>query len=277
MRAAAVTCALVACVGAAGADERGYELRNADGVKRPAPLVVLLHCYGCPTTVLGRALGIDAVAKRHGFVVAVPAGRTDAHGHPFWNATPACCDFDGKKPDDVGYVRRVIDELVKKGLADPKRVYLVGVSNGGFLAHRLACELAPKIAAVVSIAGAGPEPALCKPKEPVAVLAIHGDADEIVPLEGGGIGGNLPQRALVPSTRATLSQWARLDGCDGEAMTEAPIDLDARATGAETRVDRWHCPAAAVELWTIHGGGHVPEFNAETGERIWHWLAAQHK
>jgi polyhydroxybutyrate depolymerase len=202
MRGAAVVVLAAAMATTAQAGERGYELRHADA-KRPAPLVVILHCYGCPPSYLPQHLGVDAAAKRYGFVVAVPAGLSDSRGQPFWNATPACCDFDGKKPDDAGYVMRVIDELVQRGTADPKRVYLVGFSNGGFLAYRLACEQAAKIAAIVSIGGAAPE--TCNPSAPVSVLEVHGQRDEIVPPDGGKLGGGFPQRAAFPSARATVA------------------------------------------------------------------------
>lgn len=259
--ALAVAMALLATTaGAAGADERGYDLRNQEA-RRPAPLLVMLHCYGCPPRFLPAQLGIDAVAKRHGALVAVPAGLTDSQGAPFWNATPACCDFEGARPDDVAYVARVIDDAVKKHGADPRRVYLVGFSNGGFLAYRLACELAPKIAAIVSIGGAGPEPGSCKPSGPVAVLEIHGEADEVVPVAGGPLapGLRMPRHPLVPPASATLAGWARVDGCD------------ARGAG------RWHCTRAAVEQWTFPGIGHVASFAPDAGERIWQWLAAQRK
>src|SRR4051812_31747351 len=182
----AVGVALVAATAAtAAADERGYQLLNAEA-KKPAPLIVSLHCYSCPADYVPEKLGLAALAKQHGFVVAIPAGRVDHEGAPFWNATDACCDFDGKKPDDVAYVVRVIDELVKKGVADAKRVYLVGYSNGAFLAYRVACDHADKIAAIASIAGAAPT--TCKPSAPVAVLDVHADRDSVVPAAGGTLG-----------------------------------------------------------------------------------------
>ncbi len=250
----AVAIALTATV--AAADERGYQLLNTN-VSKPAPLVVALHCYGCSPMQLTHQLGLDALAKRHGFVVAVPAGLTDRTGTTFWNATDACCDFYGQKPDDVGYVMRVIDELVKKGIADKRRVYLVGFSNGGFLAHRLACDHADKIAAIVSIGGGAP--ATCKPSSPVAVLDIHGEADSVVPAAGGTLGNGLPQRATFPSARTALETWARVDGC-------------ARADAAGHR----RCAHGAVDLWMLPGG-HWPQMDVGFDERLWEWLAAQHK
>ncbi len=257
----AVVVALVAA--AAAADERGFavdgravQLIDA-GAKKPAPLVVALHCYGCAPEHLPDKLGLAALARQHGFVVAVPAGMKDHEGSPFWNATEACCDFDRKKPDDVGYVVHVIDELVRRGVADGKRVYLVGFSSGGFLAWRIACDHADKIAAIASIGGGAPT--TCKPSAAVAVLEVHGSADTTVPVAGGKLGDGLPQLAIVPSARAALDAFARVDGC-------APPD------GAGRR----RCTRAAAELWMLPGG-HWPTVDAGFGGRLWSWLAAQHK
>jgi polyhydroxybutyrate depolymerase len=247
---AAVSVALAAAV--AAADERGYQLVNgaaASGVtKKPAPLVVVLHCLGCAPTWLPEQWRIEALAKKYGFVAAIPSGMRDHEGTLFWNATPACCDFDGKNPDDVGYLIGIIDELVKKGVADPKRIYLAGFSNGGFMAYRLACEHGDKIAAIVSVGGAAPE--TCKPAVPVSVLDVHGTADKRVPLDGW------PPR--VPPARETLAKFAAVDKC---------------TTGGK---DVWRCPHNAVELW-VREGAHVPVFGDDFGERLWQWLAAQHK
>jgi polyhydroxybutyrate depolymerase len=241
---------------AAHADDRGYELHNKEA-KTPAPLIVALQCYGCPPAHVPKVLGLDDLAKRHNALLAIPTALTDGRGNPFWNATPACCDFDGQKPDDVAYVARVIDDAVKKHGADPKQVYLVGISNGGFLAHRVACELSPKIAAIVSIGGAAPT--TCKPSSPVAVLEVHGEHDNVVPVAGGKIGAGLPQQATIPSAREALEVWARVDGC-----------------GVADANGRRRCKRGAADLWMLPGG-HLPELGDDFAEHLWQWLASHRK
>jgi polyhydroxybutyrate depolymerase len=283
MRVAALAVALTAAVASPGAGgvarggERGYDTFVPPGLTRPAPAIVVLHCYGCTAKWTADQLGLEALARRHGIVLALPSGHVDARRQPFWNATPACCDFDHTRPDDVGYIEQVIADLVRHKGVDAKRVYLIGVSNGGFLAHRLACDDAAQIAAIVSIGGGGVAPAACKPKAPVAVLEVHGDGDRIVPLDGGPLGGGLPQQAVIPAAKVTLSAWARRDHCAPAPAVAAPIDVDAQRPGAETHVDRWRCPRAAVELWTVRGGGHVPQLAPGAAEAVWQFLAAQHR
>ena len=215
------------------------------------PLVVALHCYGCAATELPDLLGLTALANAHRFVVAAPeSGHVDSRGASYWNATEACCDFEGKRPDDVGAIVRLIDDEVKHHGVDPKRVYLVGFSNGAFLAQRVACEHADKIAAIVAIGGAGPT--RCAPSSPVAVLEVHGRSDDVVPIDGPALGAGLPRRAGYPPVKETLATWARVDRC---------------AVGA---------PGCAVQQW-LFDGGHMPRLPRDFGERMWTWLTAQHK
>jgi polyhydroxybutyrate depolymerase len=215
------------------------------------PLVVALHCYSCPASHLPDTLALDALAEKHHFALAAPAsGHTDHNGNSFWNATPACCDFEGKGYDDVGAVVKLIDERVKKGEVDPKRVYLVGFSNGAFLAWQIACTHADKIAAIVVIGGAAPMS--CTPSSPVAVLEVHGRDDTTVPVSGRKLGGGLPQRASFPSAKEALAVWGRVDHC----TVGAP----------DCRVQQWLLP-----------GGHWPDTGKDFGERVWTWLATQHK
>lgn len=223
-----------------------------------APLIVLLHGYGASGEKQADYFGILEVADERGFLVAYPDGTVDGLNRRFWNATDACCNFTGSEIDDVAYLTAVIDDVSSKYSVDPDRVYLVGHSNGGFMAHRMACERADRIAAIVSLAGATWDDAtLCDPTEPVAVLQVHGDADTTIRYEGGILAGN-----AYPSALTTVERWAELNGCTGELETTGlQLNLDFLNWGSDTRVERVRgCPAAGgdVELWTIEGGRHTP-------------------
>lgn len=247
---------------------------------RPAPLVVALHGYGAPDGMdAARSFGLDALADEAGFVLVAPDGTPDSRGRRFWNATDACCDFDGAAPDDVGYVRWILDDVASRMPVDPARVYVVGHSNGGFLAHRLACELASRVAAAVSIAGAQwSDVARCAPSEPVSVLQIQGDADPIIRYGGGRVF-DLPGRDY-PGAVATAKDWAVLDGCDAAASPPGPrLDFDERVPGDETtRVSYPGCRAgASVELWTVAGGDHLPHPTHAGLLAAWAWMRAHAK
>ncbi len=151
----------------------------------------------------GRSVGGRAARPRAEAFVAHPDGTPDRADRRFWSATDACCDFGGANVDDVAYLTAVIDDVAARYAIDPKRVWVAGISNGGFMAHRLACERADKIAAIVSFAGATwADPARCAPTAPVSVLEVHGAADPVVRYEGGAsLPGGRERPPTLPSMR----------------------------------------------------------------------------
>jgi len=256
--------------------DRPYGLHvpaHADG---RLPLVLFFHGYGSSGASSARAYDLEEFADAHGFVLAFPDGTIDSRGRRFWNATDACCDFDRRGVDDVAYVGNVIDEISARIPIDAKRVYAIGHSNGGFLAQRLACDLAPRIAATVSLAGAGwKDRDRCRPTQPVSVLEIAGDADDVIRPQGGRVF-DLPVPEYPP-VRETVAAWAARDGCLGPPVRAgASIDLDARVPGAETTPLAYRCPRGiAVELWTVAGGSHIFALSRPGLESIWRWMSAR--
>ena len=147
------------------------------------------------------------------------------------------------------------------------------------MAERLACELAPRIAAIVDIAGvASNEIAGCTPSDSVAVLHVHGDADTVI-RTGGGRLFEQPSLPTYPSLADTMRAWATRNDCAGAlAPTSVRLDLDRGLAGAETRVDRFErCTKADVVLWTIEGGAHSPDFAPSFAESVYAFLAAHPK
>ncbi|MGZ4268022.1 MAG: alpha/beta hydrolase family esterase [Solirubrobacteraceae bacterium] len=166
-----------------------------------APLVLGLPGAGQTARDFASYTGYSHLADREGFSVAYP---TAAGARPFWNISGV---LPGK-PDDVDYLRRVIGAAVQATCADPGRVGVTGVSNGGGMSARLACDAADLIAAAAPVAGGYGSLPDCHPSRPVPILEVHGDLDRVVPYNGKGPQGS----GAVP---AFLAQWRRLDGCPG--------------------------------------------------------------
>jgi polyhydroxybutyrate depolymerase len=128
----------------------------------------------------------------------------------------------------------------------------------------------------VSLAGATfADRTKCAPSEPVSVLQIHGTADEIVDYNGGVIFGR-----AYPGATETVASWASYDGCRAPGgPAPAPLDLDKGIGGAETAVTRFAGCAAgtAVELWTMNGGGHIPNLSPSFSSLIVDFLFAHPK
>jgi polyhydroxybutyrate depolymerase len=249
------------------------------GSERPSPLLLLLHGYGSTGVEAEAYLRLGQVAAERGVVFAAPDGTVDSDGNHYWNATDACCDLDHAEVDDAGYLANLVEEIEGIADIDPKRIYLVGHSNGGFMTYRMACEHADIVAGIVSLAGATfVEPDDCEPSEPVSVLQIHGTADDVVAYGGGELseavgadGGAL----RYPGARAGATAWAAYDGCDPEIVdTDETVDVDALidgpSGGAEATVARASgCePGGHVELWTIPDGSHVPSVSGAFAEQL---------
>jgi polyhydroxybutyrate depolymerase len=209
------------------------------------------------------------------FLLAYPDGTRDLMGNRFWNATDACCDFFGRGVDDVAYLDAVLDEIGARYRVDLARVYLVGHSNGAFMAHRFACDRAGRVAAIVTLAGMQwKDPGRCGAPSPVSVLHVHGRNDPTVRYQGGST-----LKGPYPGAVGTVATWAGKDGCSGElAATGRRIDLDSTVAGEETTVERYGgCRGVDVELWTIGQGRHIPAFNESWAPSIWEFMAAHPK
>ncbi len=247
--------------------------------KTPAPLLVMLHGYSVTAYLEELFLAFSGTASAEGFIYAYPEGTLDAMGRPFWNATDACCNFYGSTVDDSGFLSALIDEISAKYAVDPKRVYLFGHSNGGFMAYRMACEHADKIAAIATLAGAmWLDPTVCKPSEPVSVLQSHGTEDPEILFAGApdGTGGAGP----YPSAKASVMDWVTFDGCAPTSTMAPAQDFVDTLPGAETTIEDFTetCQkGTAVTLWSMNGAGHIPAIGETYRKAVLDFLLAHPK
>jgi polyhydroxybutyrate depolymerase len=258
--------------------QRPYHFKLPAGYdpSQPTPLVILLHGYGVSGIIQEGYFRLSSIIDDKKFLYAYPDGLIDSQMNRYWNADDACCDFGHTGVDDVAYINAIIDDVQAKYNVDPKRIFLIGHSNGAFLAHRLACD-APRVAAIVSLAGAvWQDAARCQPSSPVAVLQVHGDADQTISYNGGSTGAS---GGTYPSAHQTVATWADKDGCTpGLVDTGMTLDVDAALAGEETKVERYAgCRGGAVELWTMRGGGHMPNFQESWPSLIYGFLSAHPK
>ena len=263
--------------------DRPYTVRapKAYDAAKPTSLVLAFHGYGTGDdgALLERYFQLAPVAEKSVFLYVTPEGTFDKDHQRFWNGTDACCDFYKSGVDDVAYVRALLDDVAQKYNVDPKRVFVTGLSAGGVFAHRLACELADRIAAVVSVSGTTFNDATrCKPAAGLSMVEVHGDQDDTVVYDGGTSTFALVS-ADYPSARDTVAHWATYNGCTGAlAATGQTLDLDSRIAGAETRIEKYAgCTRGDVELWTIQGGPHAPHLSSAWGQTVWDYFVAHPK
>jgi len=256
------------------------------------PLVLVLHGYAVNGFVQEAYLGIRSLTAMDQAFLVAPTGFADSMNRPYWNADPACCDFDHANPDDVGYLAQLVTDIADAWPVTD--IYVVGHGAGAFMAYRFACDRADLVSAIVPIAGAAAlDPATCHPSAPVDVLHLHGTADVEFPFDGGGEFGMTPGS---PGAVASTMQWATLDGCATTTTAGTAIDLDDVVAGAETTPAIYGCtapPAGSsrgrpaegavdgqmidVELWTMQGTEHLPGMTETFVPAVWPWLLAHHR
>lgn len=235
------------------------------------PFVLVLHGFGVSSALLLAKSNLAAFADEKHFAFAVPDGSKNPEGRPFWNAGPSCCDSYGSGVDDVARLTALLDAARARPEVDPKRVFVIGYSNGGFMAHRLACESGDRISAMISVSGSLPG-APCPSSAALSVLEIHGDADPFVHYEGGRVLG-LETFAEHPSALETVRTWARRLHCSGEPQRLEPRDLEPSLKGAETTVQAFTgCQGGDVQLWTVRGGKHYIALERPAFEAMWQFL-----
>jgi polyhydroxybutyrate depolymerase len=223
------------------------------------PLLILLHGFGANGALQSAYLGLDTRVDIKQYVLVTPNGTENASGRRFWNATPACCANaeEALRIDDVAYIRGLIEEAAATYSIDPGRIGLLGHSNGGFMALRMACEASDLVTSVVSLAGSTfDDDASCVPATyPVSVLTMHGDQDDTIPYTGRQSG-----RAPYPSAPETIRRFAAHAGCNSTPVMAPNLDVLAGIEGAETTVLEYKDCATGVDatLWTLVGGPHIP-------------------
>ena len=221
-----------------GGRKRTFRLYRPAGLADPAPLVVMLHGgYGDAAQAEGY-YGWDAEAATGHFLVAYPDGVDKA-----WNVGGGCCGNPAKDGiDDVAFIAAMVAAVRGEVPVDPARIYATGISNGGMMAYRLACDT--KLFAAIgpdsaTLLGACPSPA------PASVIHIHGTADHNIPYGGGP--GDGSAHIDGPAVPAVIADWRATDRC---AAPETSV------TGVVTTSSA-ACPdGRTVELITIAGAGH---------------------
>jgi len=174
-----------------------------DGTKR-TPLV--LNWHGANSTGLEEQLytGTSGLADEEGFIVVYPSSPDKS-----WNAGSCCSmvvDGGNTSRDDVGFARALVGEITKTACIDEKRIYSMGMSNGGFMTHRLACDAADLFAAAESVSGQMPV-ANCQPARAMPVIQFHGTADATIAYDKPGFSA---EGATVPEM---MKNWATRNGC----------------------------------------------------------------
>lgn len=192
-----------------------------EGINQADKSPVIISLHGRLGTAIRQMKFADfkPLADRDKVIIVCPQGVDRS-----WNdgrGTPA----NAKGINDVKFIDQLITYLVNTYRADPRKIYVTGMSNGGFMTSRLACELNTRIAAIAVVAASMDEDMGYQPNKPMPVMYIQGTKDPLVPFAGGamkkGAGGDIYGHEEV------LKKWAAIDHCNNKPLiTYPPVSVN---------------------------------------------------
>jgi polyhydroxybutyrate depolymerase len=156
--------------------------------------------------------------------------------------------------DDIAFFNQMLDQIAAKSSVDASRIYIAGLSEGGFMSLRAGCAMSDRITAVVAVGAAMPKTMICLPQRPVPLAMINGTSDPVVPY-GGGTEHNLSLATL--SVEDSAKAWAKIDRCE-EKPAHDKLSPHEKG-GMETKVDTYTgCQQGAqVVLYSVKGAGNT--------------------
>jgi len=218
------------------------------------PLVVVLHGRTGTSQRMADLSDFNTRAEQHGFAVAYPQGLQKQ-----WNYLHGISGYR-PEPNDSEFLLKIIDQISETHTIDSNRIFLTGLSNGGFMAQRLACYAPEIFAAFASVAAGGYAhmDTACKQGQPVSMLYIHGTSDSKVPWNGLTLKdsqGN--QQAVTMPIAESLKFWSIRNQC-GTTVNKVEIIESGRSPGTQVRrFQSTECAnGAEMVLYAIINGGH---------------------
>ena len=251
---------MLACAASAGsAAQQTWTIKTADGDRdaivltaaaEPRPTVIVLHGALSSGSYTMRTGGFPQATARHGFHAVFPDGI-----HRQWN--------DGREDrpgaaDDVAFLRALVERLIATRIAEPGRIYLAGISNGGMMSLAMACRSPGLFAAIGTVIATMPARITACHLVPTPLVMINGTADPMVPFDGGPVGQLFHlHRGDVLGAMETARLFATVAGC---RSTPTELRLAHRGEASRPGVTKiaWQgCDRAPVTLYRVDGGGHV--------------------
>lgn len=252
------------------------------------PVLVLLHGFGGTAETEDLYLTLRFRVSSRGFILVTPDGLKmpqgtlspegrDVSGNQFWNAIDSCCDFGKTGVDDVGYLKALVHQIKKQYSVDSSRVYLLGHSNGGFMANRMACEIGDELAGVANLAGGSfKNEENCRAPAAMPYLQIHAENDKTISYVG---------TATYAGGEESVAQWIRRNGCSARSKKSSKRDFLFLIPENDTSVETWtNCQGGnEVAFWKIkafegeHHNAHVPLFNLNFTESVLDFLLSHRR
>lgn len=227
-----------------------YVPKNFDHAKKH-PMVLAFHGGGGTAKRSLAFFGFNEVADTAGFLVVYPNGLNKG-----WN--------DGRQikkhpHDDVGFIRKLIEQLKNDYPVDENKIFATGISNGGFFSFTLGLKLSDQIKAIAPVCATIGADIFndYRPEYAFSCLLINGTDDPLVPYNGGTVGGKFLKRGQCTPTDATIARILNLNSCDQNPSRELFPDKD-KSDGCTAEKFIYNCKQGLeVQFIKITGGGHT--------------------
>jgi len=230
-------------------------LLHAPSSSEKMPLVIALHGYKDYPRLMEFYSGLSRKADKEKFIVAYPYGTNNQEDKNLsWNGGVCCGNGVLSNVSDVEFINNLTDELIRTQNVDPKRVYVVGFSNGALLAYRIAAETPDKYKAFAIVSGSIggkvykklPPYVIPDPKKPISVLIMHGMNDKRIPYLGGE---NANKDGSFKSFKDSGDLWIRSNVCGDGVKAENKLIIHESFSKCKDEVN--------IDLYTVKDSGHV--------------------
>jgi polyhydroxybutyrate depolymerase len=240
---------------------RSYVLHLPPGYQaNSSALVIALHGSQQSGAEMQTISELSNKADQVGFAVAYPDALKSNEGHTLWSVFYNDFAFTGTPPEDVAFLRQLINTLQANIHPDPKKIYICGFSIGGYMAHRAGVQLSDLVAAIGVVEGTLYAIATTDSRSvpasvaPVSVIIFHGDQDSGIPYCG-----SMTPTVNQSSQDQTFNYWtsALADNCSTLDTTVPLCDSQGKITSVAEK-DATNCRSnAEVKFYKLVGGVHA--------------------
>jgi polyhydroxybutyrate depolymerase len=280
-----------------GKMKRSYYIRYPQTLESQErfPLLIVLHGGGRRNgNETAKITGFDKLTDEEKFIAVFPNG-FDGKWHDGRLPKRKQDRYIKKQNNDIEFIKSLVDYLIKYEQVDEKRVYLSGLSNGGMMTMRMACEASEKFAAVAPVIANMPEVIVenCKPNQPVSFLLMNGTEDPMVPWKGGQVKAFFKERGAVLSSEETFRFWHEHNQCEKKAYSSLSLPNINTKDKSVVKEEKYACKNNInMVFYSVQGGGHtlpgseIPNLKRVLGPKnldidgakvIWKFLSEQER
>ena len=242
-----------------------------DGSKQ-YPVLLVLHGGG-PFSSNVQKLGFNKLADRDGAFVVYPKAykKQTSFYHLGWNDGRETTDSAKLRINDVKYLKKLINQLLRRYPIDKTRVYLTGASNGGMMTYRMGCEASELLAGIAPVIANLPTllATTCTPKaKTLSFVSINGTADPLVPYNGGQVCKNVVGKCfggLVQSAEFSVNVFASAAQVDKSTLRLEELE-PTYADGTKVVKHVYTSPSDnKIVAYEVQGMGHAwPPFKPQS-------------